>query len=175
VRVASVASEGPDAPASISAAIAGLRRADLVVVTRGGGSGAVAAYDSFEVCQAVCASPSPVVVAVGHSSDASLADECAFASAATPTAAGELCVGLLGRADAAVGDAVDDIVASSRACLDRALADLTDVETAVSSCAAQISGGAARAAADRSRRHTRLALVAVVVLAVAVIAMLVTR
>ncbi|MDQ6944807.1 MAG: hypothetical protein M3256_00750, partial [Actinomycetota bacterium] len=178
VRVVTVTTEGPDAPPSIAAAIARLRRADLVVVTRGGGSAAVAAYDSFEVCRAVCASPAPVIVAVGHSSDASLADECAFASAATPTAAGEVCVALLERADAAVGDVVGDIVARGRACLERALRELTDAEKAVSSRAGQASeraARAARAAAERSRRTTRLALVAVAVLAVAVIVMLVSR
>lgn len=78
LRVLAVASEGPAAPAEIAHAVASLTSVDLVVVTRGGGSGVTAAYDSFEVAAAVCSCPVPVLMAVGHSSDASVADDCAL-------------------------------------------------------------------------------------------------
>lgn len=163
VTVAALPSEGETAPAAIAAA------ADLIVVTRGGGAGVTTAYDTFEVASAVCALAVPVVVAIGHSADASVSDEMAWRSVATPTAANELCVELLEHAERTLLEATRDVVACGRACLDHDEAELAAVEAAVAARAATVTGKAAALAVARSKRTALLALVAAVILAIAVI------
>lgn len=61
---------------------------ELVVLVRGGGpTSDLAAFDSESLCRVICAAPVPVIVGVGHASDRSLADEVAYKSVSTPTAA----------------------------------------------------------------------------------------
>jgi exonuclease VII large subunit len=60
---------------------------DVVVITRGGGSGVTAAYDSPSVALSVCQSSCPVIVAVGHASDTTVAEQVAWRRESTPTAA----------------------------------------------------------------------------------------
>jgi exodeoxyribonuclease VII large subunit len=70
-----------------------LRELDIIIVTRGGGSAEdLAAYNDELVVRAIANSRVPVVSAVGHEIDVTLADLAADRRAATPSQAAELCV-----------------------------------------------------------------------------------
>ena len=87
--------QGEEAPASIEA---GLRRivkypVDVVIVGRGGGSMEdLWAFNDERVAQAIFDCPVPVISAVGHESDTTIADYVADLRAPTPSAAAELAV-----------------------------------------------------------------------------------
>ena len=88
IRVLITPSEGPHAPEVIARAIrAHGPDVDLLVVTRGGGSGVTAAYDTAVVATAVCQAACPVIVAVGHNGDTPVAEKVAWRHDSTPTAA----------------------------------------------------------------------------------------
>jgi exodeoxyribonuclease VII large subunit len=64
------------------------RRADVVIIARGGGSfEELYAFNTEPVARAVLASAIPVVTALGHTSDRTIADMVADAEARTPTEA----------------------------------------------------------------------------------------
>ncbi len=94
VLLCSVSVQGESAPAEIEAAIAELNAADLVdliVLARGGGSlEDLAAFNSERVARAIAASRLPVVSAIGHETDFTIADFAADLRAPTPSAAAEL-------------------------------------------------------------------------------------
>jgi exodeoxyribonuclease VII large subunit len=90
VRELRVAMEGPSAPADIARAILrlGAENLEVVAVVRGGGAAAsLAAFDAEAVARAIARCSVPVVMAVGHASDRSVADLVAHTSVPTPTAA----------------------------------------------------------------------------------------
>lgn len=150
--------QGADAPRQIAAALSrvGAHRAetrwrpDMVVCVRGGGARSdLAAWDDPTVARAIAAVPHPVLVAVGHELDRSIADEAAAVSVKTPTAAAHWLV---------------DVVAGRLAHLDELVA--TAERTAAGSCAAAqsklelLSRRAPRAADAHlvvAANHTRLA------------------
>ncbi len=89
----------------------GLRRASLVadvdvaIVGRGGGSAEdLWAFNEEPVARAIFGSRVPVISAVGHEIDTTLADEVADVRAATPSQAGELVVPVLAELDAGLRD-----------------------------------------------------------------------
>jgi len=90
-----VSVQGEAAPAEIEMAIADLNAArglvDLIVVARGGGSlEDLAAFNSERVARGIACSRLPVVSAVGHETDFTIADFVADLRAPTPSAAAEL-------------------------------------------------------------------------------------
>ncbi len=88
--------QGSQAPASITRALADLYAqsdVDVIIVGRGGGSfEELNAFNQEDVVRAIASSPVPIVSAVGHETDFTLADLAADQRAPTPSAAAELIV-----------------------------------------------------------------------------------
>jgi exodeoxyribonuclease VII large subunit len=88
--------QGDGAPEEICAAIDRVVRwggADVMIVGRGGGAREdLWAFNDERVARAIAASPIPVISAVGHEIDITLADLVADHRAATPSAAAEAAV-----------------------------------------------------------------------------------
>lgn len=89
------AMQGADCAAQV---VAGLRwfnehaeRADVIVIARGGGSAEdMAGFNDEALARAIAASALPVVSAIGHETDFTIADFVADVRAATPSAAAEI-------------------------------------------------------------------------------------
>lgn len=96
VDVLPVQVQGDGAAAQITAMLkrAGVSgRYDVILLTRGGGSlEDLWAFNDEQLARAIAASPVPVVSAVGHETDFSLADFAADLRAPTPSVAAELLV-----------------------------------------------------------------------------------
>ena len=96
VLVVPVLVQGPEASEQIAAAISflnGVPRIDVIIVGRGGGSiEELWAFNEEVVARAIFASRIPIVSAVGHETDFTIADFVADVRAATPTAAAEIVV-----------------------------------------------------------------------------------
>ena len=94
VLLVPVSVQGDQAPPEIESAIAHLNASglvDLIVLARGGGSlEDLAAFNSERVARAIASSSLPVVSAVGHETDFTIADFVADLRAPTPSAAAEL-------------------------------------------------------------------------------------
>jgi exodeoxyribonuclease VII large subunit len=100
---AQAAMSGPSAPGEVARALdlLGERQVDVVLVARGGGARSdLAAWDSATVARAIARCPVPVVTALGHATDRTVADLAAHESHPTPSAAAAAVV--VARAEAAV-------------------------------------------------------------------------
>lgn len=88
--------QGMDAPRELVAGLKSLNEygeVDLIIIGRGGGSlEDLMAFNSEEVVQAIYESKIPIISAVGHEVDISLADLAADMRAATPTQAAQFAV-----------------------------------------------------------------------------------
>ncbi|MBX3154504.1 MAG: exodeoxyribonuclease VII large subunit [Deltaproteobacteria bacterium] len=116
ILIADAAVQGPQAPHQIVMGMAMVVRAgvDLVIVGRGGGAATdLTAFNHERVVRTIARCPVPVISAVGHEVDLSLADLAADARASTPTAAAELAV--------QDGPAISELLAKERLRLDREL------------------------------------------------------
>ncbi len=145
-----VAVQGEGAPAEIVRALEALSRAraaDVVIVTRGGGSKEdLAAFNDERVARAIAACPVPTISAVGHEVDVTLADLVADVRAATPSHAAELVVARRDQFDARIEGLGRELV---RALRSRLLAG--DAELARLAHAPSLAGLPGRAAARRER------------------------
>ena len=96
VAVVPVRVQGEEAPGEIAAAIDWVNRhalADLIITGRGGGSMEdLWAFNDESVARAIFRSDIPVISAVGHEPDVTIADFVADLRAATPSNASELAV-----------------------------------------------------------------------------------
>jgi exodeoxyribonuclease VII large subunit len=94
IIVSPTAVQGVEAHREIAAAIRRLAgRADVIIVARGGGSFEdLFPFNHPDVVRAIAGSPVPVVSAIGHEVDITLADLAADIRAPTPSAAAELVV-----------------------------------------------------------------------------------
>ena len=91
--------QGEDAAAQLTAAVKLMnaqKAADVIIIGRGGGSAEdLAAFNDETLARAVFASKIPVISAVGHETDFTIADFVADVRAPTPSAAAELAVTLV--------------------------------------------------------------------------------
>ena len=95
IKLISALVQGPDASKSLVSALekAQTSGADLIIIGRGGGSVEdLQAFNSEAVARAIFASDIPVISAVGHETDFTIADFVADLRAPTPSAAAELAV-----------------------------------------------------------------------------------
>jgi exodeoxyribonuclease VII large subunit len=95
ILVADAAVQGAAAPNQLVMGMAMVVRAgvDVVIIGRGGGAATdLTAFNHERVVRTIARCPVPVISAVGHEVDLSLADLAADARASTPTAAAELAV-----------------------------------------------------------------------------------
>ncbi len=96
VKLLGVRVQGAEAPPEIAAALRyanKYRVADLIITGRGGGSiEDLWAFNDERVARAIYASEIPVISAIGHEPDVTIADYVADARASTPSNAAELAV-----------------------------------------------------------------------------------
>lgn len=95
VSVFPVLVQGAEAAASITAAVryAGTQDCDVLILGRGGGAAEdLDAFNAESVAYAIYDCPVPVISAVGHETDFTIADAVADRRAPTPSAAAELAV-----------------------------------------------------------------------------------
>lgn len=100
--------QGPSSPGSVAAAIrwfnANPKLVDVIVLARGGGSlEDLAGFNDEALARTIAASLLPVVSAIGHETDFTIADFVADLRAATPSAAAELITATQHRIEERVG------------------------------------------------------------------------
>jgi exodeoxyribonuclease VII large subunit len=121
ILIADAAVQGDSAPHQIVHGMAMVVRAGVEVVIVGRGGGAVTdltAFNHERVVRTIARCPVPVISAVGHEVDLSLADLAADARASTPTAAAELAV--------PDGRALTELFGKERRRLDREIHHVVD-------------------------------------------------
>lgn len=139
IRLLPVRVQGAEAPGEIAAAIRYANRyqlADLLIVGRGGGSMEdLWAFNDEQVAHAIYDSTIPVISAVGHEPDVTIADYVADLRAATPSNAAELAV----PDREALQQNLDSMVSSMASSLGRMLKAAKQQLNALSSSAVLVS------------------------------------
>lgn len=157
ILIADAAVQGESAPHQIVQGMAMVVRAgvDVVIVGRGGGAVTdLTAFNHERVVRTIARCPVPVISAVGHEVDLSLADLAADARASTPTAAAELCV--------PDGHALAEILVKEQRRLDREMHHVLDrarqdIDRATMALHARGERAIAATRAQLLRLHERLA------------------
>ncbi len=154
ILIAPARVQGVGAAEEIAAAIALANRvegADLIVVARGGGSlEDLWAFNEEVVARAIAGSRLPVVSAVGHEVDVTLADHAADFRALTPSEAGERCVPDAREARVALDHLRDRLIRDARN-------RLTDARLRLDDHSETLDRGIRRVLDDRRHRLGRLA------------------
>jgi len=131
VRLRAAKMQGEQLQPEVIRAVAGHAAAavDVIVITRGGGSRAdLSWFDQRDLAVAIAECPVPVITAIGHEVDTSIADLVAHHACKTPTAAAEFLVERVDAASARLEDTADRLATAALDLLDqsRARIDLTD-------------------------------------------------
>lgn len=88
---------------------------DAIVITRGGGSAAdLRFFDDEALGEAICLCPVPVIAAIGHHDDRSVAEEVAFRREKTPTAAAVYLLQALAQVREFLADSAQKIARETR-------------------------------------------------------------
>lgn len=120
--------QGAEAPASIIRALrvlGGLPEVDVIIVGRGGGSlEELWAFNDEAVARAIAACEKPVISAVGHENDYTIADFVADQRAATPSAAAELVVPILWEVSRTIEQLTRRLVLAEQAILTKRRAEV---------------------------------------------------
>jgi len=126
--------QGEAAPASIASAISALQgTADVIIVGRGGGSAEdLSPFNSEVVARAIYRSSCPVVSAVGHETDVTIADFVADVRAPTPSAAAEMVRPEVERLRENLGEIEGRMIRSLSASLARRRGRFVDLSRALS-------------------------------------------
>jgi len=95
------------------------REVDVLILARGGGSFEdLQAFNSEEVARAIFASDLPLLSAIGHEIDFTIADLAADARAPTPTAAAEMVAPNVARLRGEIAREREDLQAQAQRCID---------------------------------------------------------
>ena len=124
--------QGKDAVDSVVKAFATMEKApvDVVILARGGGSAEdLSAFNREEVVEAIHACSKPVISAVGHETDLSLADLVADLRAATPSMAAELAVPIVGELQATLAQQHERLSGALRRLMQRQQERLAGLES----------------------------------------------
>ena len=146
--------QGPGAGVEVAAAIALANRVsgvDLIVVARGGGSlEDLWAFNEEVVARAIVGSRVPIVSAIGHEVDVTIADHAADFRALTPSEAGERCVPDATAIGARLGGLGAELV--------RSIGDMAaDARYRLESLSDRLDRGLKRSVDDRRQKVARLA------------------
>jgi exodeoxyribonuclease VII large subunit len=128
--------QGEDAPRQVVSALRRLNdfhatRAplDLIIVARGGGSPEeLAAFNDERIARAIFGSPVPIISAIGHEVDYTIADFVADLRAPTPSAAAEIVVPAAEDLCREIDHMTDRIRSAVRRQLDESWNDVRDVQ-----------------------------------------------
>ena len=163
IVVADCRVQGKEAPRSILRALEAIQRLpglDAVIVTRGGGSQEdLWAFNDEAVARAIAACTVPVISAVGHEVDITIADLVADVRASTPSNAAEILVPDRGALEHRLADferrisrALDAQISGDRLRLERLSRDLGDPRRHLGQGRANLEGLEGRAARVVSSR-----------------------
>jgi len=115
--------QGDEAPADLVRALSAIARVpeiDVVIIGRGGGSAEdLWAFNDERLARAIAACPVPVISAVGHEVDFTIADFVADIRAATPSNAAELVVDRADHFRTRIDRALDRLRLTARAAIER--------------------------------------------------------
>jgi exodeoxyribonuclease VII large subunit len=137
---------GPGAPQLVADAITRILASgpDVIIVARGGGATAeLATFDDQLVADAIASSPVPIIAAIGHATDKTVADHVAHTTVVTPTAAANL-------------------VAAGHQRVKQANIDTANAQRLAETTAREEAARLATARATQQRRHAVVALIVVV-------------